>query len=195
MRQQVADACLALLAEGASALGPVEVAARAGVSRATLHRWWPRRADLLREALARHTGTLATPDTGTWAGDVRALARGLAAFFADPAEVSLNALMASGNDPAFTEIVLDHYAPIVAAWREVIERARTRGELREGVDADAVVSALVSPLVLVPLLYRRPLSRRQVDAIVSLVVDATRAGPEGPAPSSRSVSSSADDQT
>ena len=102
VRRHVARACLDLLAEDQLDLGPVEVADRAGVSRATIHRWWPTKEELLREALTLHTSVLDVPDTGTWAGDLRALATELAAFFSDPTEVSLNAIMASGTHPEFT---------------------------------------------------------------------------------------------
>ena len=176
MRRQVGAACLDLLAEGNVGLGPVEVAARAGVSRATVHRWWPTKGDLLREALALHTRSLAVPDTGTWADDVRALAERLAAFFAEPVEVGLNALMASGEHPDYTTAVLEHFSPLFTGWRGVVERARERGELADGVDPDTVLLALVSPLVLVPLLFRQPLTAGDVAGIAALVVGATSRG-------------------
>jgi AcrR family transcriptional regulator len=175
VRSQVGAACLALLAEGNVGFGPVEVAARAGVSRATVHRWWPTKADLLQEALALHTRSLAVPDTGSWPDDVRALAERLATFFAEPVEVGLNALMASGEHPGYTTAVLEHYSPLFADWRGVVERARARGELVDGVDADTVLLTLVSPLVLVPLLFRLPLTAGDVRRIAALVVDATSA--------------------
>src|SRR5262249_22261565 len=127
VRRRVAAACLELLAEGAVELGPSEVARRAGVSRATLHRWWPTTADLLHEALAHHTRALEAPDTGSWAGDLRAFARRLAAFFADPVEVGQNAVMASGAHPDYTAAVLEHYAPLFADWRSMLGRAQVRG--------------------------------------------------------------------
>jgi AcrR family transcriptional regulator len=173
VRQRVARACLDLLAEGDAGFGPVDVARRAGVSRATLHRWWPAKADLLREALSLHTRALAVPDTGSWAGDVEQFARRLAAFFDDPVEVGQNALMASGAYPEYTAAVLDHYETLFAGWRAAVERARARGELADGVDADAVLLTLGSPLLLVPLLFRRTITSREVEGVVDLVVRAT----------------------
>jgi AcrR family transcriptional regulator len=175
VRRRVAQACLDLLAAGEAELGPVEVARRAGVSRATLHRWWPTKADLLREALTLHTRSLAVAvDTGTWAGDVRALAQRLAVFFAEPVEVAQNGLMASGSHPDYTAAVLAHYEPLFDGWRAMVARARDRGELADGVDVDAVLLTLASPLVVVPLLFRRPLRSDEVDGIVALVLRATR---------------------
>ena len=175
VRRRVAQACLDLLGEGDAGFGPVEVARRAGVSRATLHRWWPTKADLLREALALHTRDIAAAvDTGSWEGDVRALAHRLAAFFADPVEVTQNALMASGAHPDYTAAVLTHYEALFDDWRAMVVRARGRGEVAEGVDADAVLLTLASPLVVVPLLFRRPVQGEELDNVVTVVLRATR---------------------
>src|SRR3954462_3830712 len=102
VRRQGGEACLALLTEGRTDFGPAEVALRSGVSRATVYRWWPTKADLLREALAVQTRRrIDAPDTGTWHGDLHARARRLATFFSDPAEVAQNSIMASGSAPDF----------------------------------------------------------------------------------------------
>src|SRR5699024_7806531 len=54
VREAVADACLAFLAEGRIDFTMVDVAERAGVSRKTLYRWWPTHEDVLVEGLSRH---------------------------------------------------------------------------------------------------------------------------------------------
>ncbi len=141
-----------------------------------MHRWWPTKADLVREALSLHTRSLGVPDTGTWPDDVATLAQRLATFFADPVEVSLNELMASGEHPDYTTTVLQHFQPLFADWRAVVERARRRGELIDDVDADTVLVALVSPLVLMPLLFRRTLTTGEIRRIAELVVSATTPG-------------------
>jgi len=170
VRRRVADACLAFLAAGEVDFGPLDVARRSGVSRATIYRWWPAKADLLREALTRHTRSLAAPDTGSWESDVREFAATLAAFFGDPVEVSQNALMATGSHPDYTAAVLEHYAAIFDDWRAMLARARDRGEVAPDLDADTILLTLVSPLVVVPLLFRRRLSADEIDAVVELVL-------------------------
>jgi len=174
VRRSVARACLALLAEGDVDLRPSDVAARSGVSRATIYRWWPTTADLVREALTEHTADrLDPPDTGTWEGDLRALVSMLAEFFSDPTEVACNAVMASGLHREYDEIVLTHYLPLFEGWRRIVERARERGEVPPTVDADAVIIALASPLLTIPLLLHRPPTRREVDGLCQLVLAGT----------------------
>jgi AcrR family transcriptional regulator len=173
VRRRVAEACLALLGEGKADFGPVEVARRSGVSRATIHRWWPTKPDLLAEALAMHTRSLVVPDTGAWEGDVRAFAHDLARFFADPVEVSQNALMASGVHADYTTAVLVAYESVFADWRSMIERAQGRGEVPADLDVDTTILALVAPLVVVPLLFRMELTPANVDALVDLLLRAT----------------------
>jgi Tetracyclin repressor-like, C-terminal domain len=125
-------------------------------------------------ATSASTRALAVPDTGSWAGDVERFARRLAAFFDDPVEAGQNALMASGAYPEYTEAVLAHYESLLAGWRAAVDRARARGELADGVDADAVlVTTLGSPLLLVPLLFRRTITRAEVDGVIALVLRAT----------------------
>jgi AcrR family transcriptional regulator len=173
VRQRVARACLDLLGAGHAGFGPVDVARRSGVSRATLHRWWPTKADLLREALTMHTGALLVVDTGSWRHDVTAMARQFAAFYADPVEVSLNAIIASGAHPEFTHAVLEHYGPMFDDWRALVRRAQARGEAAADLDPDAVLLALASPLVVVPLLFRAPLTDGDVGRLADLVLRAT----------------------
>lgn len=173
MRQRVAVACLDLLAAGNAAFGPVEVARASGVSRATIHRWWPTKADLLREALTAHTNALVVTDTGEWAADVHAMAHRFAAFFDDPVEVSLNALMASGAHPDFNDAVIAHYDELFEDWRVLVRDAQDRGAVRDEVDADTLLLALASPLLLVPLLFRRSIRPTRVDRLAALVVRAS----------------------
>jgi AcrR family transcriptional regulator len=169
-RQKVGQACLGLLAEGNTALSPAEIAARAGVSRATVYRWWPTKTELLREGLAAHTARrIEAPDTGTWRDDLDALAHRLAAFFGDPAEVAMSAVMVSGEAPDFDALVLEQFEPVFDAWRAMVERARARNEVRADVDADAVLLALASPLVVIPLLFHRALTDAELEHLIDVV--------------------------
>jgi AcrR family transcriptional regulator len=174
VRREVGRASLALLAEGRLDLTPAEVALRSGVSRTTVYRWWPTKPALVREALGVHTDRrVDPPDTGTWHGDLHALADRLSTFFSDPVEIALNAIMASGSSPDFDALVLDHFAPVFDAWRGMVERARSRGELRLNVEADTVLFTLASPLLTIPLLFHRAPSPTEVRRIADTVYAGT----------------------
>ncbi|MCB0999462.1 MAG: TetR/AcrR family transcriptional regulator C-terminal ligand-binding domain-containing protein [Acidimicrobiales bacterium] len=176
VRRRVADACLALLAAGDVDLGPSDVARVSGVSRATVHRWWPTKALLFGAALEAHTADLDTPTSGAWSDDLDRWCDRLAAFFSDPTEVSLNVVMAGDRHPDFRRAVLDHYQPLFESWRARIDQARTAGEIDADIPTDAVLLALVSPFVVVPLLFGTTIPEPTVRDLSRLIGRATGTG-------------------
>ena len=124
MRQAVGGAVLELLREGRFPFTTVDVAERAEVNRRTLYRWWPTHDDLLAEALSQHARTLAVPDTGSWAADLRSFAHQVAAFAADPVDLTMTRIMVSGMHPDFNAAVVEHFRPVMEGWHQMLERAR-----------------------------------------------------------------------
>ncbi|WP_106398420.1 TetR/AcrR family transcriptional regulator [Actinocorallia populi] len=174
VRRAVGEAVLAFLAEGKVAFTTVEVAERAGVSRRTLYRWWPEHDDLLVEALSLHVRKVEPPDTGSWESDVRAFAHLVAAFAADPVDLAMSGIMAGRRHPDFNALVIDQYRPVLDAWRQMVARAVARGEAGDAHAPGTVVTMLVSPLFLGPLMLGRPSSEDEIDRMVDLVLAATR---------------------
>src|SRR5437879_11732027 len=84
-RRAIYDAALALVGEVGYPRTTIEgIAARAGVGKQTIYRWWGSKADVLLEAFldlsaqaAREAGQepYAIPDTGDLAGDLKAAPR------------------------------------------------------------------------------------------------------------------------
>lgn len=174
VREAVARAVLDHLAEGRVPFTTVEIAERAGVSRATIYRWWPTHAALLAEALTQHTRTIEVPNTGSWAGDLRAFAHAVATFAADPVELGLSRVMAAGREPEFNDAVIDLYAPALSAWAAMVERAVGAGQASVRHEPATVMNVLLAPLFLAPLTTGRSAHPETVDALVDLVLDATR---------------------
>ncbi|WP_246098002.1 TetR-like C-terminal domain-containing protein [Rhodococcus spelaei] len=177
MRIAVGEACLAFLAEGRLDFTTVEVAARAGVSRKTIYRWWPTHTDLLVEAVSMHVRQVATPDTGAWESDVRAFAEQIAEFAAGPVEVASTALMATHRYPEFNKLVLEQYRPVLEAWQQMAQRAIERGEVNSDHTPEAMVNALAAPLFLAPMTLGRKVSPDEIERIVGIVLAATRPAP------------------
>src|SRR5687767_15007682 len=86
VREAVLSATTAVLAEdGYERLSIETVAVRAGVHKTTVYRRWPTRAQLVVDALQeRSERNVPVPDTGTFAGDLDALARSVVANIGSP---------------------------------------------------------------------------------------------------------------
>jgi AcrR family transcriptional regulator len=185
-RRAVAAAALALLRRGRIDLSPSLVADEAGVGRSTVHRRWPTRAELLREALRLHTRTLRVPDTGALDADLRALARALARFLSDPTEIALTSAMAVHSDPDLSAWQVEHYGALARELALPFRRAAGRGELAAGADPALLFELLIAPMVVRTAVMKQALDRRFVAALAEQVLRAARgSGPARDAGSKR----------
>lgn len=173
VRSAVGATVLELLSEGRTSFTTVEVAERAGVSRQTIYRWWPTHEALLTEALGQHARGIPAPDTGSWAGDLRAFAHAAAVFAAEPVELALARAMASGTAPELNRAVTTEFEPAAVAWQEMVARAVARGEASTAHLAPTVLNTLLAPLFLGPLMNGHPVPPARVDEVVDLVLAAT----------------------
>lgn len=177
VRQAVARAVVSLMREGRLDFAVAEVAARAGVHRATIYRWWPHRVALVREALMLYTSQLRVPDTGSWPSDVQALAVALARYLSDPVVIGINAVMASGTDPEMTSLIVAHWTPLFTELAQIVERGRRRGEVSGTADAALLLEMLVSPLLVRTVLLRASLPPSFVHRLGRAVSQAGELGP------------------
>src|ERR1700694_4094726 len=103
--QAITASTLALLEEeGFASLTMAGVAARAGVSTATLYRRWPSKLDLVVGVLSKASEDVAVIDTGTLAGDLTALLGRSAAKLAGDGGQLFEGLVGDGlRHPALAE--------------------------------------------------------------------------------------------
>jgi hypothetical protein len=113
------------------------------------------------------------PDAGTWAGDVRALMTQIAALLDEPVERAFIATMATRRYPAFNELMRSSQRRALPAWQEMVARAVDRGEVSGEVNAGAVLSMIISPLVTISLFQERLVTAREIDVFVELICRAT----------------------
>jgi len=146
-RLAVANAALALIRRGETALSPALVAEEAGVARSTVYRRWPTRGDLLREAQALHIRSLRVPDTGGIERDLELLAVRLAKFFSDPTEIAMNVAMANHLDPEFNDWQIEEWKGTTAELSLPFLRAIERGEIADDLDVASLVEMLVCPMI------------------------------------------------
>ncbi|MFJ2839521.1 TetR/AcrR family transcriptional regulator [Nocardia sp. NPDC087230] len=150
VREAVLDATTAELAEhGYQGLSVDAVAQRAGVHKTTVYRRWRGPEGLVADALDRAAGlSWAIPDTGSLAGDLRALTELLRTGFTDPesAPVATSFVAAGIQHPAAAEALRAYYAARHAEAAVIVDRAIARGELDAAVSGAEVVRFAVAPL-------------------------------------------------
>jgi AcrR family transcriptional regulator len=152
------------------------IAARAGVGKQTIYRWWPSRAALVLEAyLAGEEAVRPPAESRSAREDVRALLGWLIAVLAEPTGGPVVAGLISDlqHDADLAE---GFRRDVVPARRQgmlaALERGRARGEIREDADLELAVDALHGAVFYRLLLSGEPLD----DAFADHLADQTLAG-------------------
>ncbi|MFG1939244.1 TetR/AcrR family transcriptional regulator [Micromonospora tulbaghiae] len=176
-RRAILAAALELLTETGYPAPTVEaIAARAGVGKQTIYRWWRGKGAVILDALADDMPeAIALPDTGDLRADLRQVLRATVAEFADP---RLSATTRAITIETLADEDLGGQArdrllrPQLNAVRVRLEAAREAGQVRSDAALDQVVELLFGPLYHRWLLRNGPLTDDYADGIVDLVVAA-----------------------
>jgi AcrR family transcriptional regulator len=171
-----------LLANGLEAVSMDAVAERAGVSKATIYRWWPTKQTLALEALYHEWDTTqsAPPDTGLLRADLLALLR---PWIRRVREQPYGRVVASLVTEVHTDadFAREYQARFVeprrAPARRVLERAIERGELPPGTDVELALDLIYGPLFHRLLHVHAPLTDRFVQSVVDTVLAGLGAAP------------------
>ena len=127
------------------------IAARAGVAKQTIYRWWPSKVDVLLDTLVDDASRqLVVPDTGSAVDDTRRYLRVLARFLTEePAGKVLLALIGEAqHDAEMARVFHQRYLdPQRQREHEMLKRGIAAGELPETLDVDAALDALCGPIV------------------------------------------------
>jgi AcrR family transcriptional regulator len=168
-----------LLAQGLGAVSMDAVAERAGVSKATIYRWWPTKETLALEALY-HEWDTARPsprDTGSLRGDLLSLLRPwIRRVRARPYGRVIAALVTEARtDPQFAEQYLARFVePRRQPARALFTRAIERGEIPADTDVEVALDLLYGPIYHRLLHGHAPLTDRFVEAVVDAVLASAR---------------------
>lgn len=156
------------------------IAARAGVGKQTIYRWWPNKGavvfDSVLELSADPSGAVAAlPDTGDLEADLRLVMRATVAEFADPAfEAPIRALNTEiANDPDLAALYRERLAaPVDEAKKDRLRSAQRAGQLAPDADLDLLLEVLYAPLYQRWLLRTGPLTESYADALVAAALKA-----------------------
>lgn len=140
-----------MLTHGLAAVSMDAIAERAGVSKATIYRWWPTKETLALDALYTEwaTGPPSPRDTGTLRGDLLSLMRPWARLAGSRpyARVVAALITEAHTDPALAaEYRKRLFEPRRDQARAVFRRAIERGEIPGNTNIEVALDLLYGPL-------------------------------------------------
>jgi AcrR family transcriptional regulator len=165
-----------LLARGLSAVSMDAVAERAGVSKATIYRWWPTKETLALDALYTEWAAVVPypRDTGSLRGDLLSLLRPWVRLAGSRpyGRVVAALLTESQTDPVFAAEYRQRFVePRRDQGREIFRRAIERGEVPPGTKVEVALDLLYGPIYHRLLHGHAPLNDRFVRDVVDTVLD------------------------
>jgi AcrR family transcriptional regulator len=144
------------------------IAERAGVSKATIYRWWPNRAAVVMDGfLSMVSSEVPFPHTGHAREDIRLHMRRLAEAFGGKMGLMVAALIAEGQaDPELAEALRSRWLSVRRTEaREILELGIERGELRDDIDPEVAVDVLYGPIYYRMLVGHAPLDGDFADVL------------------------------
>jgi AcrR family transcriptional regulator len=178
-RRAIYEAALALVSESGYQKVTIEgIAARAGVGKQTIYRWWSTKAEVLLEAFLDLSDQAAAalgstpfefPDTGDLAADLKFVLRATVDQLFDPRfEAPSRALAAEGvvNEKLGSEFVAKLLEPQLQLYAERLRSAQNTGQVRADIDPRIALELFVSPLAQRWLQYTGEITYDYVDTLV-----------------------------
>ena len=151
------------------------VAAKAGVSTATLYRRWHSKLDLVVDVLQALAEDWQVPDTGSLEGDLGAVLKTMLNGMASTGAIMRGLVGEFARNGELAEALRRNLIlPRRAAMVEVLDRAVRRGEIRPGLDYDVVFDMLAGALYYRATVLGRPTTKAVADALSELILRAIR---------------------
>lgn len=175
-RQDILKAAYKLLkSRGFQAVGSHDVAQAAGVSSATLYRWWKSKEEVLLDACFEHMKpVLAISDAGSPLSRLRRYVL-RATDFLSSEDGAVMARLVTGihDDKRLRQMFLDRYVrPRREIERRIIQDAVAAGELKSTTDPELLIDALNGPLFFRWLQGHAPLGKKFAELIFEKVIPA-----------------------
>ena len=166
------------------------IAQRAGVSKATIYKWWPNKSMVALDAyLGGMNERVAMPDTGSAISDFSLQLRSVISFYKSSLGRLFCQFIAEGqSDPGFLALFRERflYARRDAA-RVMWKRGVLRGEIREDLNSEIVLDLIYGPMIFRLLAGHGSLCEYDSQAMVEAVFFGIRQ--QGYQPSSKATPS------
>jgi len=148
------------------------IAQEAGVSKATIYKWWPNKSLVALDAfLARMTEQVPMPDTGSAEQDFTQQMQSVVAFYNSPLGRLFGQFIAEGqSDQQFRSLFRERFLyprrqAALVMWR----RGVARGEIRGEVDPEIVLDLIYGPMIFRLLAGHGSLSDEESSAMVKTI--------------------------
>ncbi|WP_410768504.1 TetR/AcrR family transcriptional regulator [Fontibacillus sp. BL9] len=164
-----------LLEKGFGAVTVEKIAERAGVSKATIYKWWPNKAAVVMDGfLSSAAERMPVPDTGSALNDIVIHATNLVRFLTSREGNIIMELIGEGQfDSGLAEAYQTRFFhPRRLEARQLIERGIQLGELRGNLDIELCIDLIYGPIFYRLLI----LSNEMDDAYVENLVKYAFAG-------------------
>lgn len=177
--------------QGYANLGMEEVATNAGVNKTTVYRRWPTKAELVSAAVrAVADRQEALPDTGSLREDLVTLIRHLVAFVRTPEGRAITRLVTTERgDPEIDELARSMKERSFERRKQLVDRAKARGEIPADVDARLLLDAIMAPVFSRVIRFDEHVPDADIIGYVDLVVTGAEhgGGRRSPPSSTRTV--------
>jgi len=150
------------------------VAARSGVSKATIYRHWGSRARLIHAAISSLEGPHAQPDTGSLREDLTVLLQHLVEYFnrRDIGRVFPSFIDAAVRDPELAELHQQTMGRARDSFEQVVRRGIERGDLPPDLDIRLFVDVIRAPFVYRRVVAQSPVQMVDIEPVVDIVLGA-----------------------
>lgn len=176
VRQEILETAYKLLRDkGFNAVGSHEIAQAAGVSSATLYRWWKSKEEILLDACFEYMRpVLAIPETGSALTRLRRyVLRAREFLVSEEGTVLARILTGIYEDLQLRRMFLERYVDQRRQiQRGIIEDAINLGELKPTTDPELLIDLLSGPLFFRWLQGHAPLDKRFAENIFDKVIPA-----------------------
>lgn len=176
VRTSTLGATLELLAErGFAGLTVEGIAARAGVSKATIYRHWPTLPQLVLDAVTSCLERVDPPDTGSLRRDLVEVLRRLVRTLTSSTVGSVLPALVDGSErnPELADLHRQLSAHRRETMNGVLRRGIERGDVRPDLDVELTAELLAGPVFYRRLVARSPLPRdlpeQLVDALLPVI--------------------------
>src|ERR1700722_207048 len=177
-RLAILEATADLLIEGGLSAATIEaIAARAGVSKVTIYKWWPTRGAVAIDAyFHRYQQTITFEDSGDVAHDLTVQIQALAeAFRGRAGQVMAELIGQAQSDAPLAETLRARWIqPRREMTGMVLRRAVDRGQIRPDTDIDILMDQLYAPLYYRITVRHQPLGEALAPALVRNILDGVR---------------------